>query len=69
MMNTIVRLIILVPGAVLLTAIGLFGLGFAGLSIPSVAAAALLIGTPVALIVWTLRDHHKRGRVRNDLNA
>jgi hypothetical protein len=68
-MNTTFRFIVLVPGAILLAAIAVFGLGFAGLSVPSISAAALLIGMPLALIAWTLRDHRKRRPIRDDRNA
>ena len=66
MTTTIFRLLVLVPGALLLAVIGWLGLGFAGLSLPSVAGAVLLISAPIALIAWTVFDHRKRARARND---
>ena len=69
MSNTIFRLIVIIPGALLLIAVAIGGLGFAGLTLSSAALAVLLIGTAVAMIVWVFADHRRRARSRDNFSA
>ena len=68
MINTLFRLIILVPAALF------FGIAsFASFQndagfLPGLMAAAIAI-VAVALIGWTLRDHRARARAKEQLNA
>ena len=68
MINTLFRLSILVPAAVF-CGFAIFAsfqddAGFLpGLMAAAIAAAA------VALIAWTIRDHRKRARAKEELNA
>jgi len=68
MINTVFRLIILVPAALFcgITSFASFqnDAGFLpGLMAGVIAAVA------VVLIVWTMRDHRKRARAKEELNA
>jgi hypothetical protein len=59
-MNTAIRLFVLIPSAIILTLIGILGLGFGGLTFGSIGLAVAIVGTPTALIAWTILDYRKR---------
>jgi hypothetical protein len=69
MIDTVFRLFVLVPAAVVIIILGVLAIGFGGLNVPSVLLGGLLILAPLGLIWWTLADDRKRSRARNDLNA
>ena len=69
MINTVFRLFVLVPAAVLIIIVGVLAIGFGGLNVLSVLLGGLLILAPLGLICWSLADHRKRSRARNDFNA
>ena len=59
-MNTIARLVVLVPAAVMMAFLALFTLALAPLDWRTSLIAMALIIWPLALIVWTLANHRNR---------
>lgn len=58
--NTEIRLLVLIPAAVICVVIAFLGLGFGGLNVKSMMLTIVVAGTPLALIAWTISDHRKR---------
>lgn len=62
-MNTAIRLLVLIPAALVicpLAAAGLLGFGLGGFQLMPTVLAIVLAVAPFVLIVWTLSDHRKR---------
>jgi ABC-type bacteriocin/lantibiotic exporter with double-glycine peptidase domain len=66
---TFIRLLVLIPAALLMALLGMLAIGFAGWSFFSVPLAALFVGWPIALIIWTIRDHRKRSGISQQLEG
>ena len=59
-MNAILRLIVLIPVTIFAFLMAWVGIGFAGLTFWSLVIALAFVSVPVALVVWTVKDHHSR---------
>jgi hypothetical protein len=68
MINTLFRLVILVPAALLCGVASFASLKNDAGFLPGLVAAAIA-AVAVALIAWTIRDHRKRARAKVGLNA
>jgi Flp pilus assembly protein TadB len=67
--TTIIRLVVLLPAAAFMALLGVLTIGFAGWSFFSIAIAAFFVGSPIVLIVWTIRDHRHRTASRDSLKV
>jgi ABC-type nickel/cobalt efflux system permease component RcnA len=63
-MNTVIRLVVLIPAAIICPLIALLAVGFGGLSVGSVALGLAIALSPYALLAWTITDHRKRHNKR-----
>ena len=69
MINTAFRLIIFVPAALAFAALGVLALGSDEFGFGTSLAFALMALFPAALIVWSLADHRRRARAKDDFSA
>ena len=68
-MNTLMRLLILIPATAFAILMAWIGIGFAGLGLWSVAFHLAVAAIPAWLLVWTIRDHFVRKRNANRRGA
>ena len=59
-MNTIIRLVVLIPATIFAFLMAWVGVGFSGLTPLSILVALMFVGVPSALLVWTIKDHSAR---------
>ncbi len=69
MINTVFRLIIFIPAALVFAVLGVLTLESEEYGVRASLTFALMAALPVALIAWTLLDHRKRAGAKDDLNA
>jgi hypothetical protein len=67
--TTFIRLLVLIPAAALMALLGMLTIGFAGWSFFSIAIATFFAGSPIVLIIWTIRDHRHRTASRDSLKV
>ena len=69
MINTVFRLVILIPAALVCSFAALTILEAGGMGVGPAVVSAAIAAAAVALIAWTIADHRKRAHAKDDLNA